>query len=461
MVIDSDSQFFVFRSPNVHSLEINYCMHVLRLLVFAVPVQLVPLYGGTRDFGYYFVDVAVGSPPQRLSAIVDTGSEGFTVTCTACQDCGTVHMDPFFNPDISSSFERLEQCPAARLRNPSCTFEKKYLEGSSLRGRFFVDIIQISDSAIIKTSQFGCIEAETKLFLEQKANGILGLAPSQNANFLTSPTPIEAFSLCLALEGGELDLHTSIAKPVDAIPLRYRDNHYVVEPVEISLHGGTNKSFWSSANSTDPVSSFIGTKALIDSGSTITYLRDALYQILIKYIEDQIMELRPQLTEERSGPSLCWVHASGLAIAPYLPVVEFYFAREDGNGTVSAKFKDYSHTESAGLGREKTCLTVASNHRLSRTDFGASWMLNKRITFSTSGGWLHLSETLCPRTSLDQRPPVIALPGQIVPRVNFFDVHVLAILGVMGIFSFFLIAIIRSSLTKYARTPMPSSTQIE
>lgn len=436
-------------------------MHVTILLFLPVPVQLVPLYGGTRDFGYYFVDAAVGTPPQRLAAIVDTGSEGLTVTCTACIDCGIVHLDPFFNPDISSTFERLEQCSAGRLRSPSCTFEKKYLEGSSLRGRFFIDNIQILGAPIIKKSPFGCIESETKLFLQQKANGIFGLAPSQNINFLTSQTPVEAFSVCLADLGGELDFYSVMSIPDRAIPLLYRDNHYVVEPVEINIQGNMNTLFWSSSSTTDPISTYIGTKALIDSGSTITYLRDSFYQILMKYIDDQLLEIRSKLNEEKNGPSRCWLHANGIVIAAYLPIIQFTFAQVKGNETVSVSFKDYTNTEQAGLGKEKTCLTVASNNRLSRTDLGASWMLNKRITFSTSAGWLHIAESPCPRTSIDDRLPVVPLPGQIVERINFYDLHVIAIIGVIGIFSFFLIGIIRSSLIKYSHNPIPASFQIE
>jgi hypothetical protein len=52
-----------------------------------------PLYPG---YGTYFSYVWVGSPPQRVSAITDTGSHYTAFPCTGCDNCGK-HTDPHFD----------------------------------------------------------------------------------------------------------------------------------------------------------------------------------------------------------------------------------------------------------------------------------------------------------------------------------------------------------------------------
>ncbi|KAL3766212.1 hypothetical protein ACHAW5_002558 [Stephanodiscus triporus] len=69
--------------------------------------HLVPLHRGDERGGAirYYLDVYVGLPPQRQTAIVDTGSY---VTAFPCSDCDGCRNDPdvstFLEPKLSSSF---------------------------------------------------------------------------------------------------------------------------------------------------------------------------------------------------------------------------------------------------------------------------------------------------------------------------------------------------------------------
>ena len=425
----------------------------LWLLAFLAPFALsIPIYGGTRDFGYYFADLMMGTPPQRLSVIIDTGSDGVSVTCASCSSCGTMHMDPFYNPEISSSFAPLDRCPLTRLRTPACTFDKRYLEGSSLKGRFYSDRIEIFDSSFPKQMEFGCIESETRLFLEQKANGILGLAPNPKSHLLFDGNKIEAFSLCLATAGGDMQVHGDLPAPPDAISLLYSNNQYTVEPLEISISSSSEQVLWSASNQTLP--GYVGTKALIDSGSTITYLKDSLFQVLKKYIDESLRGIKDLISEDKSGSSLCWTHGSDVKIGPLLPVINFAFKRQSGSGVITTEFKDFISTETLPSDRVKTCLTVASNMHLSRTDLGASWMINKKITFSTTAGWLHVKKSTCTSVPIENRPPVIALPGQIVVHT---PMSIWSIIGVAIVFStmaLILLAIVRKSIQPSSYVPV-------
>ncbi len=66
---------------------------------------------GGIDYMYYFIDIGVGNPGQVQSAILDTGSDTFTVPCTLCKsgDCGQ-HEHPYFDSKQSNTFSLKESC---------------------------------------------------------------------------------------------------------------------------------------------------------------------------------------------------------------------------------------------------------------------------------------------------------------------------------------------------------------
>lgn len=79
-----------------------------------------PLY---RGFGTHFVYVYVGTPKQRVSVIVDTGSHHTAFPCTGCNQCGD-HTDLYFNPKESSTIE------VPKCGGKNCAFSQSYTEGS-------------------------------------------------------------------------------------------------------------------------------------------------------------------------------------------------------------------------------------------------------------------------------------------------------------------------------------------
>lgn len=69
------------------------------------PVELTSLYQG---YGTHFVYIFVGTPRQRQSMIIDTGSHITAFPCVGCAQCGT-HTDKYFDPRASTTV-RPEQC---------------------------------------------------------------------------------------------------------------------------------------------------------------------------------------------------------------------------------------------------------------------------------------------------------------------------------------------------------------
>lgn len=91
-----------------------------------------------QGYGTHYVDLWVGTPPQRQTVIVDTGSGVTAFPCSGCQDCGSkYHVDAFFQESQSSTFEKFgcDQCVGASCRGTGnsegyCHLSVSYQEGS-------------------------------------------------------------------------------------------------------------------------------------------------------------------------------------------------------------------------------------------------------------------------------------------------------------------------------------------
>ena len=68
-----------------------------------------------QGYGTHYVDIWVGTPPQRQTVIVDTGSSITAFPCSGCEHCGDnpatgeqYHTDLEFNTDASDTYEEKE-----------------------------------------------------------------------------------------------------------------------------------------------------------------------------------------------------------------------------------------------------------------------------------------------------------------------------------------------------------------
>lgn len=161
-----------------------------------------PLFEG---LGTHYVFIYVGTPPQRVSVIVDTGSHHTAFPCTGC-NCGK-HMDPFFDPQKSTS--------ATVCQGSRCRFSQSYSEGSSWEAFKVTDRITIGSESGTLGEQwldftFGCQIRETGLFRTQNVDGIMGFSASPG----TLPFELhrggkvqsKAIALCFKRGGGVLSL---------------------------------------------------------------------------------------------------------------------------------------------------------------------------------------------------------------------------------------------------------------
>lgn len=152
-----------------------------------------PIY---QDYGAYYIDLYIGSPAQRQTVILDTGSDNVGIPCTECSDCGKKHTDPFFNQRKSESFRALtcSECSTGTCdeENDICKVKSEYLEGSRWSGKEALDQVhpggppkkisvgredenQTIEADNTLPIKFSCMDSVESEFRFQLANGIAGL----------------------------------------------------------------------------------------------------------------------------------------------------------------------------------------------------------------------------------------------------------------------------------------------
>ncbi|KAL4456197.1 hypothetical protein ABPG74_014158 [Tetrahymena malaccensis] len=250
-------------------------------------IHTVQLEGSTGET-VYWVNLYIGSPPQKQTAIIDTGSSLLAFPCSQCEsNCG-VHLNQQYNLTQSLTALKMgcdtnfDNYRCQSCSNQICNWGVSYMEGSSIGGFMAIDYIvfgdEIQDYLNSKKSQnltenenteylkyinhekvqipFGCTTKETHLFKTQVPDGIIGLAPSSNS-YHNPPNIIDrifsqhkdndeqlVFSLCLnSLQGGYMsvggynhELHIPGSK-TKIIKYNKNSSFYDVSVKEVRLEG--------------------------------------------------------------------------------------------------------------------------------------------------------------------------------------------------------------------------------
>lgn len=256
----------------------------------------VPLHAHS---GTHHVHVYIGSPPQRQTLIVDTGSRLMAFPCRPCKNCGT-HASPYFDPTLSSTYRTptCGQCQLAgistcSLFNDQCIISQTYTEGSSWNANELEDLVWLGSEDITQSIEqhmqlavpyaFGCQTKIKGLFRKQYADGILGLANHEtsivNAYYRAKAIPRNAYSLCFTPMGGLLSMGGTLPtqhhlEPMQVTPITQFHGWYSVQIVSVRVgdiviaseedgdaqHGKALAALNS------------GKGAILDSGTTDTYL---------------------------------------------------------------------------------------------------------------------------------------------------------------------------------------------
>jgi hypothetical protein len=362
--------------------------------------ESVILYGNIHTYAYWFVDLLVGTPPQRTSVIVDTGSSVCAFACDVCKNCGN-HIDKSFSFEASSTASWSScnsDCPSGSCVDNHCSYSITYSEGSSLSGYWFTDTVRLGDleeENLPTKSYLGCHTSETNLFFTQSAGGILGLAPHRSGNYpsilgslFTDPRiDKKVFSLCLAREGGELTVggHNGIESDLIYIPMKM-DTFFTVSLSEMSIGPLL-------------IGSVFG-PAVVDSGTTLTYFPPEVYKKLSEVIESAMKA--KSITGQGAR---CWSTNE----TKTFPTISMSF--EANRITLFWEPDHYLYSPRDGL----LCYAFASSENSRETVLGASFLVMKNVVFDLSRGRLGIAHHDCPSNTI--RPEHV-LPKESSPETT-------------------------------------------
>lgn len=376
--------------------EQNRSRNRRRLLeTWASDKGISPLFMG---IGTHYAHVYVGSPPQRVSVIVDTGSHHTAFPCSGCKSCGH-HTDPYFDPSKSKSLQWLgcHECVAsARCVQRKCQISQSYTEGSSWKAYQMRDVYYVGGESLESFAMgvmdpgwlgtdfvFGCQTYETGLFRTQKADGIMGMSMHSQTLLPTmraaGKVDHSAFSLCFMYGGGTMALGGANERmhkvQMRFTPLAKSSGWFTVRLVDIRLDGhsiAVPSSVYASGKGT-----------IIDSGTTDTYLpRRAAERF--KQVWGEIMGPVPKYANMKLS------YSSGDVLK--FPTLTFVF---DNDVEVHVKPSAYIE-QASGKYIPRVYLTEASG-----TVLGANFMQDHDIFFDADNRRIGFSEADC--TFLSQR----------------------------------------------------------
>ncbi|CAO2141362.1 unnamed protein product [Urochloa humidicola] len=259
--------------------------------------------------GAYDMEFSIGTPPQKLTALADTGSDLIWTKCGACASCAP-QGSPSYNPDKSSSFSKLpcaaRLCGALKNESPATSCgtggtecDYKYSYGLAedphhyTQGYLGSETIALGGDTVPGIG-FGCTNMSEGGF--GTGSGLVGLGRGPLS--LVSQLNAGAFSYCLTrdvskgsplLFGSMSDL---AGAGVQTTPLLPSHVFYAVNLKSISI--GATRTPGTGNNG-----------IIFDSGTTLTYLSEPAYTAARTAVLAQTTAL-PRASSGTNGFDTCF-----------------------------------------------------------------------------------------------------------------------------------------------------------
>ncbi|PHT55113.1 Aspartic proteinase PCS1 [Capsicum baccatum] len=290
------------------------------------------------------VSLSVGSPPQQVTMVLDTGSELSWLHCKK-----TTATPSVFNPLVSKSYSAIP-CSSATCRMKtrdfsvpvSCDPKKlchatlSYADASSVEGNLALETFRI-DNLNLPGMVFGCMDAGSSSNPEDaKTTGLVGM--NRGGLSLVSQMGYPKFSYCISgrdsngvLLFGEVDLpwlrprkYTPLVQM--STPLPYFDRVAYTVQLEGIKVGGTVLPLPKSVFVPDHTGAG---QTMVDSGTQFTFLLGPAYTALKNEFTKQTKEVLRNLNDPnfvfQGAMDLCYLVESTRTTLPPLPPVTLMF----------------------------------------------------------------------------------------------------------------------------------------
>jgi hypothetical protein len=357
----------------------------------AATPEILPLYPG---YGTHFAYIYVGTPPQRQSVIIDTGSHYTAFPCVGCAQCGQ-HTDSYWDPNNSTTKD-IPSC-----NNAKCPITQSYSEGSSwhaykVKDTLWVGGLTATEVPYAETLSvnftFGCQTSEAGLFRTQLADGIMGFSMTTDRSTLpyvlvdNNLATSTMFALCFRVGGGIMtvggvDQHIHLkGGTIQYTNMSSNNGWYAVELQDVLFRKQNGESETPESLGGTTAQLCGGKGCIIDSGTTDTYLPASLS----KKFSDKFLEM----TGVRYSSGNVALSQQQLNKIPNLL---FLFRGTDGTSNI-VEMPWTSYVDSVGGGKYAFRIYLSES---SGTVLGANFMNGHNIIFDIDAKQIGFARSNC------------------------------------------------------------------
>lgn len=381
---------------------------------------------GQPGFGYY-IEVEIGSPPQMLNILCDTGSSNFAVATTPVPQ-----INSHFNVSGSSTFK-------SSGNSVSVTYTQGYWKG--VLGEDRIHLPPLGNASI--TVNIACINSSTNFFINgSQWQGILGLAyehiakpDSETKTFFQSLVEQSEINNTFALQlcGTDGRVNEVNSNVSGSLTLGGIDpNLYVGDIRWTPIH----KAWYYEVVITDlsvnedslgmDCKEYNFDKTIIDSGTTNLRFPDKVFDVIVKDIKRKIgihedSKDIPELFWDGMD-LLCWPPGK----TPYslFPDLNIYLA-ESANSTFALNVPPARYLRlmpgNSDLGAPEDCYKFAISPSTSGTVIGAVIMEGYYVIFDKGNKRIGFARTKCDSRSAGDQQASLSNPQPYLLDTSAFD----------------------------------------
>jgi hypothetical protein len=303
--------------------------------------------------GAYDMTFSIGTPPQQLSALADTGSDLIWAKCGACTRC-VPQGSPSYYPNKSSSFTKLpcssglcSDLPSSQCSAGGAECDYKYSYGLAsdphhyTQGYLGSETFTLGSDAVPGIG-FGCTTMSEGGY--GSGSGLVGLGSGPLS--LVSQLKVGAFSYCLTSDAAKTSplLFGSGALTgagVQSTPLLQTSTYYSVNLESISIGAATTPGTGSSG-------------IIFDSGTTVAFLAEPAYTLAKAAVLSQTTNLT--MAPGRDGYEVCF-QTSGTVF----PSMVLHFDGGDMDLPTENYFGPVDDTVSCWIVQKSPSLSIVGN----------------------------------------------------------------------------------------------------